>query len=212
MSAGQNVQVLKTTLRKDVRHALKALAVADVEQKSRQVCAAVADHEVYRRATNVSIFVSMPPPREVQTWELIRQCFQDHKRVYVPKVTGASSKDMVMVPVPELRDIEGWPWSKWSIKEPTDEYVEAHPCATDKGEIDLVIVPGLAFSPSKSRLGQGKGYYDTFLKRLFDAREEKQLGPPVLVGVGLDEQIVEEVPVEGHDYVLDYVITPTRAW
>ena len=51
-------------------------------------------------------------------------------------------------------------------------------------------------------------YYDTFFKKIYQARSQKELKPPLLIGVGLDEQIVDNVPVEDHDYVLDHIITP----
>lgn len=69
-------------------------------------------------------------------------------------------------------------------------------------EIDLVIVPGLGFDSQCRRLGRGRGYYDRFLKRL------RPCVP--LIGLAFDEQIVEEVPTEQHDWQVDAVVTPTR--
>jgi 5-formyltetrahydrofolate cyclo-ligase len=54
------------------------------------------------------------------------------------------------------------------------------------------------------RLGRGGGYYDRFLPRL---RRET-----VTVGVCFDEQVVDRVPTDPHDWRLQYVVTPTRIW
>lgn len=69
-------------------------------------------------------------------------------------------------------------------------------------EIDMVIVPGVAFDESCCRLGRGGGFYDRLLRRL---------RPDALtVGVTFDEQVVDALPLEEHDTPVDLVVTPTR--
>jgi 5-formyltetrahydrofolate cyclo-ligase len=64
---------------------------------------------------------------------------------------------------------------------------------------DLVIVPGLAFTRTGDRLGQGGGWYDRFLPSLRpDATS---------IGVGFSAQIVDAIPLEDHDVSLDFVVT-----
>jgi 5-formyltetrahydrofolate cyclo-ligase len=65
--------------------------------------------------------------------------------------------------------------------------------------LDLVVVPGLAFTADGHRLGQGGGHYDRFLARV---RPEC-----VTVGVGFTEQLVDAVPQEPHDVRLHHVVT-----
>ena len=82
----------------------------------------------------------------------------------------------------------------------------------DLGIIDLVIVPCVAFDSACGRLGHGKGYYDCFLSRL-RASNAALSGPvPALVGLALDEQLVEAIPSEAHDQRLDFVVTPTTTY
>lgn len=64
---------------------------------------------------------------------------------------------------------------------------------------DVVIVPGLAFTAQGDRLGQGGGWYDRFLA---DVRSDC-----TAIGVCFAEQIVDSLPVEAHDVVLDRVVT-----
>ncbi len=64
------------------------------------------------------------------------------------------------------------------------------------GELDLIIVPGLAFDNDGGRLGYGGGYYDTFLSDYSNALK---------VGVGFNKQLVDKVPLEEHDVRLDSV-------
>ncbi len=71
--------------------------------------------------------------------------------------------------------------------------------APDPRVVDVVVVPGLAFTASGERLGQGGGWYDRFLPRVRPGC--------VTIGVGFEPQLVEAVPVEPHDVRLDVVIT-----
>ena len=69
-------------------------------------------------------------------------------------------------------------------------------------EIDLVLVPGVAFDAACCRLGMGGGFYDRLLREVrVDA---------TTLGLAFDEQVVDGVPVEAHDVTVDLVVTPTR--
>lgn len=69
-------------------------------------------------------------------------------------------------------------------------------------EIDVVVVPGLGFDRSGNRIGRGAGFYDRFLGGL-----GKRV---VRVALAFDEQVVEGVPVEGHDARMAWIVTPTE--
>ena len=77
--------------------------------------------------------------------------------------------------------------------------LRVEPGGVDPTTLDVVIVPGLAFTVDGHRLGQGGGHFDRFLPRL---------SPSCLkAGVAFREQVVDVVPMEPHDVVLDVVIT-----
>lgn len=67
----------------------------------------------------------------------------------------------------------------------------------------VVIVPGMAFDKHGNRLGRGKGYYDRLL-----AQVRQQSTPLLTIGIGFEEQLLPHIPVESHDQVLDYIVTP----
>jgi 5-formyltetrahydrofolate cyclo-ligase len=69
----------------------------------------------------------------------------------------------------------------------------------DSTTIDVVIVPGTAFTRAGDRLGQGGGWYDRFLRTV---RPDC-----VTIGVAFAPQVVEELPVEPHDVPVSHVVT-----
>jgi len=73
------------------------------------------------------------------------------------------------------------------------------PGAVDPATIDFIVVPGLAFMRDGTRLGQGGGHFDRFLPLL--------AADCLRLGVAFREQIVDDMPVEPHDVVLDLVVT-----
>ena len=73
----------------------------------------------------------------------------------------------------------------------------------DPMAVDVVIVPGVAFTPDGARLGQGGGWYDRFLARVRPDCTS--------VGVGFDPQIVDVLPTEPHDVRLDGIVTESGA-
>lgn len=81
---------------------------------------------------------------------------------------------------------------KYNIPEPTTPPY--------RGEIDLILVPGVAFDLQGNRLGRGGGYYDRFIK--------SQPPTTTLVGVAYDFQLVDKVPANRHDQKMHHVITP----
>lgn len=69
-------------------------------------------------------------------------------------------------------------------------------------EVDVVVLPGLAFDAEGGRLGYGGGFYDRYLTRTRSSTWR--------IGLAFDEQIVDAVPRGGHDLAVDAVVTPTR--
>ncbi len=82
---------------------------------------------------------------------------------------------------------------KVGIPEPTTPPFE--------GNIDVIIVPAVAFDKEGNRLGRGGGYYDRFLKKQSHA---------TFIGVGYDFQLVDEVPVRKHDEKMHRIILPSQ--
>ncbi|VDP90809.1 unnamed protein product [Echinostoma caproni] len=153
-------------------------------------------------------------PTEPATMQLIRHSLSLNKKVYVPQVIPDSllincSTSMRMCRLSTMDELAQWPTNKWGIKEPSlplDEKTIKDE-ATEDGGLDLVIVPGLAFTMNGHRLGRGGGYYDRYLNWYRKVATERKLKFPLLVAMAFCEQILEDLPMEPHDNKMDRVIT-----
>ena len=83
----------------------------------------------------------------------------------------------------------------WKLREPDPVHCPVIPAT----RIDLLFIPGLAFTRSGGRLGRGGGYYDRFLSRTHPQA--------VKIGVCFHAQLVAAVPLESHDLEMDLVVT-----
>lgn len=146
--------------------------------------------EEYKKAKTVFIYVSMSD--EVNTIEIIETMLKEGKRVAVPKViTGL--KAMEALEIKSFSDLSES--GAFGILEPTMD------AKNISEEIDLSIVPGLAFDCKKRRLGYGGGFYDKFF-----AKYEKS----IKVALCYEYQILEEIEVESFDKEMDILITEKR--
>jgi 5-formyltetrahydrofolate cyclo-ligase len=168
----------KAALRKRMR--MVRDMVDDHLMRSVQLWAKVAELPEYNRATTVMAFVGFNG--EPDTDPLFARLMVEGKRLLLPRVeaTGivAVEGDSPLVA------------STFGVSEPIGPPV-------DVGEIDFVIVPGLAFTLAGDRLGYGQGYYDRFLPTV----------AATSVGVCFADQLVDEIPVAAHDRRVDIVVS-----
>lgn len=198
----------KAELRKSLRATLRALSATAISSASELACARAAT--LVGPATAVCVYLAMPKG-ECDTTPLLDSLFAaGDKRVFVPRVEGDSRHEMRMLHVPAAADLKSYPRSKWGIPEPTDDQAATMEDGLASAAIDCVIVPGVAFDSRGLRMGQGKGFYDTWLTKLSEARAARGLPPARTIGLALSENFVERVPVDAHDVPLDYVCLPDR--
>ncbi|KYN37744.1 5-formyltetrahydrofolate cyclo-ligase [Trachymyrmex septentrionalis] len=149
----------------------------------------------YQNSKRISLYLSTKD--EIDTLPILKHIFDMEKEAFVPQYHG---KTMEMVKLKSMEDYETLPLTKWNIKQPS--ITENQENALKTGGLDLVILPGVAFTVNGKRLGHGMGYYDKYLKRCFQKNIK-----PYLIAVGFKEQIQEDVPVNENDVPVDIVLT-----
>ena len=121
---------------------------------------------------------------------VLQKIIQVGKFLYLPRV---EEDTIIPYQVTNLATLK--PNSKLGVYEPPRESSIMIPPA----QVDIVILPGLAFTPKGSRLGRGGGYYDRFLSIL----PEETLK----VAVAFESQLHQEIPTNSHDIAVDVIIT-----
>ena len=172
----------KSDIRRAAKSAVKALTAQQKADKSTLILSSIASSESIKSAKTVALYASLSD--EVQSFELIEFLSQT-KRVVLPRVAGD--------------DMDFYPYTPSSLKVGAfgiEEPQGSEPISPD--EIDVIVVPGVAFTTDGKRCGRGKGYYDKYLSRSgFRA---------IKIGVCYAEQLAEDIPNEPHDIVMDYMI------
>lgn len=188
-----DARVRKAALRDVVRTRLAALSGEDVQRSSAAVCRRLVQADFFQRASTVMLY--LPVGSEVDLTCLALRCFQDGKTVCAPRLDW-QARHMTAVEIRGLDD--RFEQRHHGVREPVGS-----PLPVD--EIDLILVPGLGFDASGRRLGRGGGFYDRFLSHPLT----RERGARVC-GVCHDIQIVDAVPSEPHDVVMDVVVTDRR--
>jgi 5-formyltetrahydrofolate cyclo-ligase len=151
---------------------------------------ALCAHEIFLRAKVVAAYSALR--FELDPSALVQRACALGKVVGLPRVV-ANTGTMELAryaPGDPLQE------SRFSVKEP----LESAPLI-DLSEVDLVLVPGLAFDLRGERLGFGQGFYDRFLPRMPNA---------VRVGLAFELQLLAEVPAAPHDQAVDQLATERR--
>ena len=175
----------KKELRAAMRRKNLGITPSERAAASGRIFARAELSEAFGRARTVGVFCSLAD--EPDTLEALARWSAAGRRLAVPRVEGDVMRFYEYDPRTMCPGAFG-------IAEPGPE---ARLC--EPRELDLVIVPGTAFTAAGARMGRGRGYYDKYL-----AQPEVHA---VKIGVCYAHQLVGELPAEPHDVAMDCVIT-----
>ncbi len=167
----------KSDLRKMFLNKLKTQKEVDRLRKSNLIKKKLFSSNVYKKAKTILFYASFDG--EADTTSMLRQALKAGKRIALPVMVEAK-KTMVPSLVSDLDKELGI--GPYGIMQPKKDCLRP----VDLSDIDLVIVPGVAFDKQGNRLGRGKGYYDRFLKNL----------PPQTptIGLAFSFQVLKKLP------------------
>ena len=181
----------KARLRHAVRQRRAALADVERDRSSEAITAAVIAHPSYADAAVVAMYCDFR--EEVQTRALRHHALASGKRLALPRVEDGGTLTL-RAATPEGSAEECLVESPLGIAEPPADALVVAP-----RDVELFILPGLAFDRQGGRLGYGRGHYD----RLLTAAKPGS----VWMGIAFECQWVEAVPLEPHDVRVHYVVT-----
>jgi 5-formyltetrahydrofolate cyclo-ligase len=180
----------KSEWRSRIYAVLKSFSAQKRASDSERLCANLREQALFQGARSVLFFA--PTPEEPDLWPLLGEtlagkkvaalpCFDSDNQTYRPRRVTDIRVEILS--------------GKFGIREPA-----ASCLAVPVNDLDLVLVPGVAFDLSGHRLGRGKGYYDRLLQSFTGNK----------IGIAFEEQIIGAVPAGKDDVKMDLILTPTR--
>lgn len=171
-------------------------AIADPDERSARIAGRLRGLAAYRSARTICWYVGVRA--EVRTMEMLVHAVTEGKRAAAPWRHGDR---LELASIAGPGDLEP---ASFALLEPAAA-VRADPARrVHPAEVDLFVVPGVAFDRRGGRLGYGRGYYDRLLAQ---ARADA-----AIVGVAFDVQVVERVPAEPHDVAMQLVVTESAVY
>lgn len=177
------IMINKDEQRQLQKEALKTLSIHQKQTESNRLYQLLFETAAWQEAGTIAVTLSMPI--ELDTAPIIEAAWSANKKTVVPKIVN---HQMIFVPFDDGSSLQT---GQLSIREPVTEV------AVSANKIDLVIVPGLAFTRSGARLGFGAGYYDRFLVNYTGKT----------IALALSPQIKQNIPIEAHDQLIQEVLT-----
>lgn len=185
--SSNNLEIIfeeKKNIRKQIRALKLELSDAQKEVEANAVFCKIELFQEFKEAKVILIYWSTPD--ELPTHEIIKKwCVK--KQIILPTVVG---NDLILKRFSENETMKQGTLGIWEPNS-TDNFI---------GNVDLVIVPGVAFDKGKNRLGRGKGFYDRFFKNR----------NYVKIGVGFDFQLITSVPSSKMDIKMDKIVVPSQ--
>ena len=174
----------KGKLRKEIRLLKEQFSSEELTAMSETTIQKLKCSLRFQSATAVMLYYSLPD--EVDTHHFINEIATE-KNVVLPVVVDNEHIELRM-----FHNAGEMKYGAYDIMEPTGEVFDRYE------EIDVAVIPGMAFDDNCHRLGRGKGYYDRFLKKIPDAYK---------IGICFNFQKVENVPSSEYDVNMDEVIS-----
>ena len=172
----------KNELRARIKEEKKKYSSEDLQKMADKICESIETSQDFFFAKNVMAFWNLPDEPNLRP---LLNKYADKKNIFLPIIEDGEIR------IARFVDEANMEVGAFNISEPSKDLKVSQMTA-----IDLVLLPGVAFDKNGNRLGRGKGYYDHFLT---GRRVEK-------VGVCFPFQVVEEIPTEPFDIVMDKII------
>ncbi len=178
----------KVTIRKQFLDYRRNIDLPTYARLSRLIQQRLIASEYFSQAHSLALY--SPINNEVATTQIFAAAKKLDKKVYYPRVTGDTFDFF------EVRTSDDLVIGAFGVAEPVSTV------KIPVADLDLVVVPGVAFDVRGYRLGYGRGFYDRQLAG-------KQNGT-VSVGLCFDIQLCDSLPAESHDQPLDFIVTETK--
>jgi 5-formyltetrahydrofolate cyclo-ligase len=179
--------ITKNSIRQQMQHIASNITPQKLEAANKLISSSC--YSVLRQQNVSSIFIYLSIQSEVNTHELVESLLKAKIDIYVPKLIENNKMVAARLCLSE------------TLVKNNYKFLEPRTFQETASKVDIVVVPGVAFSEAGVRLGRGLGYYDRWLSENSYSRA---------IGLAYDHQILASVPASKHDINITEIITETR--
>lgn len=179
---------MKEEIREKMLYKRTSLAPSERSAKSEQIIQTLEQLPEFQQAKNIMLYIAIHGEVDL---EALFDKYKEEKNFILPRVERENSA-LHLFHVKSLDDLTK---GSFSISEPKEGLEQIEP-----EQLNLVIVPGVAYATDGHRIGYGGGFYDRLLKKLTCPK----------IGVAYEFQIIENVHGEEHDESVDLIVTETN--
>lgn len=176
---------MKSEIRRTNKEKRASMEKCEVELKSKNACLYFTESETYKNSREIMLY--MPLGNETDTTYIINQALRDNKKLIFPVTDMYTGEITPVYGDANTFFVKG----AFGVNEPSEKNIASIE------NIDVVIVPGIAFDKKGNRVGFGKGCYDKFLVKT----------DCVKIGFCYSFQLVEQIAVDEYDIKMNYIIT-----
>ena len=176
-----NSLTTKKILRQEIKERVSSLSPNERKESEKRILEQLENNPFFQKAKSVLLFWSLPD--EIDTHSFVKK-WARQKQLFLPVIQDGK---MYIKPYTDEKDMaEG----SFKILEPQTLLFG------DINQIDVFVIPAVAFDKQNNRLGRGKGFYDKLLC----------LVSAYKIGIAYPEQIVDVIPTEKHDIKMDIIL------
>ena len=165
------------------------------------ICQKLKQHSSYQKASTVMIYLHCRS--EVRTQAFVKTLLKTDKRIVIPYCTQDEQGNNKLG-LWHLENLNELISGTWGILEPPKIKWDDLSKQLQPQQLDLVIVPAVAFNPQGARLGNGAGYYDRLLNQV--------RADCTLMGIAYESQIFKDIQMENYDIYMDFVLTEKQLY
>ena len=182
-----DICILKENMRKEMHSVKQSISNEDMVKQSSSLCNKIEKTDFWIKSKTVLLYSNLS--KEISVNQLIKSGLKSNKIVTLPRYDSKTGEYAASA-ISSIKDLS---IGIHNIMEPLASCPEI-----GMNQLDLVIVPGVAFDHNGGRLGRGGGYYDQFLKGM----------NATFCGVCFREQVTDKTPQELHDIKMNIVMSP----
>lgn len=178
----------KQELRKNILAVRRSMSPEEVATGSTRLAEHLCSWPIYQAAKTIMLYLAMPDEPHLD--KVISHALSAGKTICVPHMRETRG----LMDAAIIANLDDLVVGQFNLLTPNPATLKL----LDPSELDLIIVPGVAFDKDGRRLGMGAGYYDRFLPQASKAE---------LIGAAWAAQILEKVPTDDHDRPVNYLLT-----